>query len=77
MQIYFQAKELGAEAMEIFKLLDLGDFIGVEGTCFLTKTGEPTLKVHEVESAGEITAAVAGKMAWASGCRGALSAALS
>src|SRR6266480_661152 len=49
MQIYFQAKELGAQAMEIFKLLDLGDFIGVEGTCFTTKTGEPTLKVHELE----------------------------
>src|SRR6266705_2164475 len=49
MQIYLQAKELGAEAMEIFKLLDLGDFIGVEGTCFTTKTGEPTLKVHRLE----------------------------
>src|SRR5205823_6638354 len=31
------------------KLLDLGDFIGVGGTCFTTKTGEPTLKVHELE----------------------------
>jgi len=49
MQIYLQAKELGAEAMEIFKLLDLGDFIGVEGTCFTTKKGEPTLKVHKLE----------------------------
>src|SRR5438067_5564020 len=49
MQIYLHAKELGAEAMEIFKLLDLGDFIGVEGTCFTTKTGEPTLKVHKLE----------------------------
>ena len=49
MQIYLHAKELPAEAMEIFKLLDLGDFIGVEGTCFTTKTGEPTLKVHRLE----------------------------
>src|SRR5437870_8793369 len=49
MQIYLQAKELGAEAMEVFKLLDLGDFIGVEGTCFTTKTGEPTLKVHKLQ----------------------------
>jgi lysyl-tRNA synthetase class 2 len=48
-QIYFHEKEIGAEAMEIFKLLDLGDFIGVEGTCFLTKTGEPTLKAHRFE----------------------------
>jgi len=49
MQIYLQAKELGTETMEVFKLLDLGDFIGVEGTCFTTKTGEPTLKVHKLE----------------------------
>ncbi len=49
MQIYLQAKELGPERMEIFGLLDLGDFIGVEGTCFLTKTGEPTLKVQGFE----------------------------
>ncbi|MBA3543468.1 MAG: lysine--tRNA ligase [Chthoniobacterales bacterium] len=49
MQIYVQAKELGPERMEIFGLLDLGDFIGVEGTCFLTKTGEPTLKVQRFE----------------------------
>ena len=49
MQIYLHSKELGPEAMEVFKLLDLGDFIGVEGTCFTTKTGEPTLKVHKLE----------------------------
>jgi lysyl-tRNA synthetase class 2 len=48
-QIYFHEKDVGAGAMEIFKLLDLGDFIGVEGTCFLTKTGEPTLKAHKFE----------------------------
>jgi len=48
-QIYLQAKEIGPEAMEIFNLLDLGDFIGVEGTCFLTKTGEPTLKVRSFQ----------------------------
>jgi lysyl-tRNA synthetase class 2 len=48
-QIYFHQKEIGPEAMEIFKLLDLGDFIGVEGACFLTKTGEPTLKAQKFE----------------------------
>ncbi|MEO6872594.1 MAG: OB-fold nucleic acid binding domain-containing protein, partial [Chthoniobacterales bacterium] len=49
MQIYVQAKELGPERMEVFGLLDLGDFIGVAGTCFMTKTGEPTLKVTRFE----------------------------
>jgi lysyl-tRNA synthetase, class II len=45
-QIYIHAKEVGPELMDLFRLLDLGDFIGVEGTCFVTKSGEPTLKVH-------------------------------
>jgi lysyl-tRNA synthetase, class II len=45
-QIYVHVKEVGAEGMDLFRLLDLGDLIGVEGTCFITKTGEPTLKVH-------------------------------
>jgi lysyl-tRNA synthetase, class II len=45
-QIYIHAKEVGPELIDIFRLLDLGDFIGVEGTCFITKSGEPTLKVR-------------------------------
>jgi lysyl-tRNA synthetase, class II len=48
-QVYLHEKEIGAEMMEIFKLLDLGDFIGVEGVCFLTKTGEPTLRAKKFE----------------------------
>ena len=48
-QIYVQSKELGPEAMEIFNLLDLGDFIGVEGAGFVTKTGEKSLKVAKLE----------------------------
>jgi len=45
-QIYIHEKEIGAELSEVFGLLDLGDFIGAEGTCFVTKSGEPTLKVR-------------------------------
>ena len=52
-QVYIHAKEVGTELIEMFKLLDLGDFIGVEGTCFLTKTGEPTLRVHTLEVLGK------------------------
>jgi lysyl-tRNA synthetase class 2 len=48
-QIYVHAKEVGAEVVDLFQLLDLGDFIGVQGECFLTKTGEPTLKVRKLE----------------------------
>jgi lysyl-tRNA synthetase class 2 len=45
-QIYVHAKEVGPELIDLFRLLDLGDFIGVEGTCFVTKSGEPTVKVQ-------------------------------
>ena len=45
-QIYIHPKEVGADLIDLFRLLDIGDFIGVEGTCFLTKSGEPTLKVR-------------------------------
>ena len=45
-QIYIHAKEIGTELSEVFGLLDLGDLIGAEGTCFVTKSGEPTLKVR-------------------------------
>jgi len=47
-QIFVHAKELGPDAYEIFNLLDLGDFIGVEGETFTTKTGEPSLRVKQL-----------------------------
>lgn len=52
-QVYIHAKDVGADMIEMFKLVDLGDFIGVEGTCFLTKTGEATLKVQKLELLGK------------------------
>ena len=48
-QVYIHAKEVGTELIDLFRLLDLGDFIGVEGTCFITKSGEPTLKVRRFQ----------------------------
>src|SRR5262249_58220701 len=45
-QIYLHAKEVGPELFDLFQLLDIGDFIGVEGTCFVTKSREPTVKVQ-------------------------------
>ena len=44
MQVYLNAKEVGAETMSVFDHLDIGDFIGVEGETFVTKTGEPSIK---------------------------------
>ena len=34
------------EPFDILKMVDIGDIIGVVGTCFLTKKGEKTMKVH-------------------------------
>src|SRR2546427_3004937 len=45
-QIYIHAKEVGPELIDPFRLLDIGDLIGVEGPCFVTKSGEPTLKAR-------------------------------
>jgi lysyl-tRNA synthetase class 2 len=45
-QIYIHAKEINADLIDLFRLLDIGDLIGIEGTCFLTKSGEPTLKAR-------------------------------
>jgi lysyl-tRNA synthetase class 2 len=44
-QIYFQAKAFSPEEWSVFQQLDLGDFVGVEGECFTTRTGEPTIRV--------------------------------
>jgi lysyl-tRNA synthetase class 2 len=43
-QVYLNSKELGADAVAIFDHLDIGDFLGVEGETFVTKTGEPSIK---------------------------------
>ncbi|MFM7101244.1 MAG: OB-fold nucleic acid binding domain-containing protein, partial [Verrucomicrobiota bacterium] len=45
-QVYAQKQTLGEEGYEIFKHLDLADFIGVTGTLFRTRTGEPSVKVE-------------------------------
>jgi lysyl-tRNA synthetase class 2 len=43
-QVYLNSKELGADAVAVFDHLDIGDFLGVEGETFVTKTGEPSIK---------------------------------
>jgi lysyl-tRNA synthetase class 2 len=45
LQIFVSLKELSPEQAEIFGLIDIGDFLGVEGECFFTRTGEPTVRV--------------------------------
>lgn len=44
-QVYAQTNVLGDDSFEIFRHLDLGDFIGTRGHLFTTKTGEVSLKL--------------------------------
>lgn len=43
MQAYVRQDRVGEEAYGLFKKLDIGDFVGLAGTVFTTKTGEWTL----------------------------------
>ncbi|PAZ01724.1 MAG: lysine--tRNA ligase [Spartobacteria bacterium AMD-G5] len=47
-QVYLNSKELAPEAMAAFDHLDIGDFLGVEGETFVTKTGEPSIKAASI-----------------------------
>ncbi len=44
LQYYVKKDEVGEEQYEIYTKLGVGDFIGIEGTLFRTKTGELTLR---------------------------------
>ncbi|QCT00806.1 lysyl-tRNA synthetase [Paenibacillus algicola] len=48
-QIYVRQDTVPADKYEAFSILDLGDIIGISGTLFKTKTGETTVKVHNLE----------------------------
>ncbi len=48
-QVYVRKDSVGDKAYEVFKLLDLGDIIGVKGFPFKTKTGEVSIHVHSFE----------------------------
>lgn len=47
-QIYVRRDDIGVEAYQNFKLLDIGDFIGVEGYVFKTKMGETSIHANIV-----------------------------
>ncbi|MFC1888003.1 lysine--tRNA ligase [Candidatus Cloacimonadota bacterium] len=52
-QLYVRKDELGEENYELFKLLDLGDFLQVEGICFLTQRGEYSVKADQITILGK------------------------
>jgi lysyl-tRNA synthetase class 2 len=48
LQIYVRLDAVGKRDFELYKLLDLGDLIGVEGYLFRTRTGELTVHVEHL-----------------------------
>ena len=47
-QFYVNQEKIGEQAYQMFKLLDLGDTIGIRGQIFKTKTNEITILVEEL-----------------------------
>jgi lysyl-tRNA synthetase class 2 len=47
-QAYVKRDMVGEEAFALFKLMDLGDFAGISGRPFRTKTDELTIEVKEI-----------------------------
>ncbi|MBN1327709.1 MAG: lysine--tRNA ligase, partial [Candidatus Cloacimonetes bacterium] len=52
-QIFVRKDNVGDNDYEVFKLLDLGDFLEVEGTCFITKMGEYSVKADRIKLLGK------------------------
>ena len=48
-QAYFRKDVVGDQAFELFKKFDVGDFVGIEGRIFRTKTRELTLRVQKFQ----------------------------
>ena len=49
LQIYVKKDAVGDKGFELYKLLDLGDHIGVSGYLFRTRTGELSVHVEQIE----------------------------
>ena len=49
LQAYVRKDKIGEEAYGLFKQLDIGDFVGLRGAVFQTKTGEWTLLADELK----------------------------
>lgn len=49
LQIFVSVRELDERHLEVFRQLDLGDWLGVEGTWFTTRTGEKSIRVRSFE----------------------------
>ncbi len=48
-QVYIRQDKVGDQTYEIFNILDIGDFVGIEGIVFKTRTGETSVLASKLE----------------------------
>lgn len=48
-QVYIRQDKVGNQTYEIFNILDIGDFVGIEGIVFKTRTGETSVLASKLE----------------------------
>ena len=48
-QLYFREDDVGKKEYKLLRKFDIGDFLGIEGTVFKTKTGEITVYIKKFE----------------------------
>jgi len=49
LQMYIRKNDVGDEAWTLYQKLDIGDWVGVEGYLFVTKTGELSIHVNRLQ----------------------------
>jgi lysyl-tRNA synthetase class 2 len=57
-QMYIRPGEASEESVQLVPNLDIGDWIGIDGTLFRTRTGEPTVLVRKLDILGKSVADV-------------------
>ena len=64
LQVYINLKETSAEQAGIFQLLDIGDFLGVEGEVLCHQDRRTDDSGREISNFVEDIASAAGQVAW-------------
>ncbi len=61
LQVHIKKDALGEDAFKVWKLVDLADFVGVQGTLFKSKTGELTISAAQFHFLGKALRPLPGK----------------
>lgn len=63
-QIYMRQDNVGEENYQLFKKADIGDIVGIEGTVFITNTGELSVKAAHYEHLTKALRPLPEKISW-------------